>query len=159
MFRGPFRLMFFCASPVCAALQMEAQATFGDLSGFTLRPDKQALPLAQVTAHNVDENTDHTVVSGADGSFAIENLKVGHYQVTGKKEGFETPPPATVDLVAGQSLHIDIPLTASTSAPSNVRAARQSQDSLDGSLKRIGTTGIRLPQTPTPEYPVTRRVN
>jgi hypothetical protein len=112
MFRGLFRLTFLCVLPACVALQMEAQETVSNLRGVTLRPDKQPLPEVQVIAHNVDENTDHTVVSGADGAFAIANLKPGHYQLTGKKEGFESSPPATVALAAGQSLHIDIPFTA-----------------------------------------------
>jgi len=122
MFRGPFRLMFFCALPACVALQMEAQVTLGGLRGVTLRPDKQPLPQVQVIAHNVDENTDRAVVSGADAAFAIEDLKPGHYQVTGKKEGFESPQLLTVELAAGQSLNIDIPLTASASV-ANVSAA------------------------------------
>ena len=62
--------------------------------------------------HSVEENTDHTVVSGADGSFAFENLKPGHYQLTARKEGFGSSPAATVELAAGQSLHNDITLAS-----------------------------------------------
>jgi hypothetical protein len=100
MFRGRFRLMFFFALPACLALQVAAQlsvmpaygqSTFGDLRGITHRPDGEPLPQAQVIAHNVDENIDHTVVSGADGVFAIKNLKPGHYLLTARKEEFESP--------------------------------------------------------------------
>jgi hypothetical protein len=64
----------------------------------------------QVAVHNVEENTDRIVVSGADGSFALENLKPGRYQLTARKEGFGSPPATTVELAAGESLRNDITL-------------------------------------------------
>jgi hypothetical protein len=39
-------------------------------------------PAADVTAHSLEENTDRKVMSGDDGSFLMENLKPGRYQLT-----------------------------------------------------------------------------
>jgi len=91
------------------------QTSFGDIRGVTENAGGLPLPEVRVAVHNVEENTDRTVVSGADGSFVFVNLKAGHYQLTAKKEGFGSSPAATVELAAGQSLRNDITL-ASTSA-------------------------------------------
>jgi hypothetical protein len=88
------------------------QTSFGDIRGVTENAGGLPLPEVRVAVHNVEENTDRTVVSGADGSFVFVNLKPGHYQLTAKKEGFGSSPTATVELAAGQSLRNDITLTS-----------------------------------------------
>ena len=107
--------------PACIALQVGVQlsgvpafgqSTFGEIRGATENRSGLPLPEVQVAVHSVEENTDRTVVSGADGTFAFENLKPGHYQLTARKEGFGSSPAATVELAAGQSLHNDITLTS-----------------------------------------------
>jgi hypothetical protein len=65
------------------------------------------VPEAQVLAHNVEEKLDRAVVTSADGSFVIENLKPGHYQVKVIKQGFASSS-AEVEIVAGQSLSLDV---------------------------------------------------
>jgi hypothetical protein len=107
--------------PACIALQVAVQlsgvpafgqSTFGEIRGVTENRSGLPLPEVQVVFHSVEEDTDRTVVSGADGTFAFENLKPGHYQLTARKEGFGSSPAATVELAAGQSLHNDITLAS-----------------------------------------------
>jgi len=85
---------------------------FGDLHGVTRDANGQPLAQAQVKVHGVEENTDRTVVSGADGSFVVENLKPGHYRLTASKEGFESQSATMVELAAQQSLPVDITLAS-----------------------------------------------
>ena len=115
------KLLLTVLLPACIALQVAVQlsgvpafgqATLGDIRGVTGNRRGLPLPGVQVAVHSVEENTDRTVVSGADGSFAFENLKPGHYQLTARKEGFRSSPAATVELAAGQSLHNDITLAS-----------------------------------------------
>ena len=91
-------------------LSASGQAIFGDLRGVTRAPGGMPLPEVQVIVHSVDESTDRTVVSGADGAFVLENLKPGRYQLLARKEGFGTAPANTVELTARQSLAIDMTL-------------------------------------------------
>src|ERR1700751_2535016 len=93
----------------CLMLQpVKAQSTFGDLRGITRDPS--GLPLKQevVNVHSLDENTDRSVTSGDDGSFAVENLKPGHYKLIATKEGFQSSSAADVELSARQSLRVDL---------------------------------------------------
>jgi hypothetical protein len=92
------------------ALQVHAQSTFGDLRGTTRDPSGLPLAATALTVHSLDENTDRDVMSGEDGSFLVENLKPGHYQLTAAKEGFQKSAAINVELSARQSLRVDITL-------------------------------------------------
>ncbi|HMF77406.1 MAG TPA: carboxypeptidase-like regulatory domain-containing protein, partial [Bryobacteraceae bacterium] len=95
----------------CFVLQLaHAQSTFGDLRGTTRDPTGLALAQAEVTVHSIDSNTDRKIISGGDGSFAVENLLPGHYQLIAAKEGFQNSPATKVELSARQSLRVDITL-------------------------------------------------
>lgn len=87
-----------------------AQSTFADLRGTTRDPSGLPLPQAVVTVHSLDESNDRNTVSGDDGSFAVENLQPGHYQLTAAKEGFQSSAATKVELSARQSLRVDLTL-------------------------------------------------
>jgi uncharacterized surface anchored protein len=94
--------------PTCFMLQLvHAQSTFGNLHGTTRDPSGLALDHAVVTVHSVEQNNDREIVSGDDGSFVIENLQPGHYQLTAAKEGLQNST-TKVELSARQSLRVDI---------------------------------------------------
>ena len=67
---------------------------------------------AQVVAHNSTESTDRTFASAADGSFAIDDLKPGHYQFKATKLGFADSPVAGEDLTAGGNVTVTLTLGA-----------------------------------------------
>jgi Carboxypeptidase regulatory-like domain/TonB dependent receptor len=95
----------------CFILQLaHAQSTFGDLRGTTRDPAGLPLPQALVTVHSIEENTDRKTVSGDDGSFAVQNLQPGHYQLTAGKVNFKGSSAIVVELSARQSLRIDLTL-------------------------------------------------
>src|SRR5258706_6422726 len=61
-----------------------AQSTFGSVRGIAQDDAGGALPDAQVTLHNVGENSDRTGVAGPDGGFVLENVKAGQYTLRAK---------------------------------------------------------------------------
>jgi hypothetical protein len=87
-----------------------AQSTFGDLRGTTRDPSGLALAQATVTVHSLDANTDRSVISGDDGSFVVENLQPGHYQLTAAKADFQSSSATKIELSARQSLRVDLTL-------------------------------------------------
>jgi hypothetical protein len=87
--------------------------SLGELRGVTLRADNRPLAQVLVVVHSIEESMDRTVVSGADGSFTVSNLKPGEYQLTANKAGFASSPVKIVAVVPGQSLHIDMILAES----------------------------------------------
>jgi len=88
-----------------------AQSTFGDIRGTTRDPSGLALPQTLVTLHNLDENTIRSAVSDDNASFLFENLKPGNYTLVGSKEGFANSPTTAVELVARQSVRVDLTLS------------------------------------------------
>jgi Carboxypeptidase regulatory-like domain len=91
-----------------ASAGLNAQSTFGSIRGGTQDQTGAGLPQAQVTLHNVDENTDLTRTSDAEGNFLFENLKPGHYRLTGVKEGFASAIVDNVELTARQDIRLDV---------------------------------------------------
>jgi hypothetical protein len=112
----------FSASAVLALLalcglfsvRVEAQSTFGSVRGSTMDQTGAALPGAQVTLHNLDQNADTMAVSDAEGDFLFENLKPGHYKLTAVKEGFANGVVDQIELAARQDLRLDVKLARKT---------------------------------------------
>jgi len=90
------------------------QSTFGSVRGSVLDQSSLAIPGANVTLHSLDEGTDKTAVSDADGSFLFENLKPGHYKLTAAKENFATSVVDQVELTARQALRLEIKLAVAS---------------------------------------------
>jgi hypothetical protein len=101
-----------------------AQSTFGDLRGTTRDPSGLALAQATVTVHSLDANTDRSVISGDDGSFVVENLQSGHYQLTAAKAGFQRSSATRIELSARQSLRVDLTLATARREPLDRRSNR-----------------------------------
>jgi hypothetical protein len=71
----------------------------------------QPLATAQIVAHNTNNGTDRTAVSGADGSFAIANLRLGRYEMAVTKDGFVRSS-AHVDVTAPGTYRVDFLLAS-----------------------------------------------
>ena len=95
-----------------------AQSTFGSVRGSTVDQSGAGLPETKITLHNLDENTNAETISDANGNFAFENLKPGHYSVTAAKEGFATEIVNQLELAARQTLRVDVKLNVAAQAQS-----------------------------------------
>ena len=140
--------------PACIALLVAVQLSgvpafgqsmFGDIRGTTRNRSGLPLPEVQVAVHSVEENTDRTVVSGADGTFAFQNLKPGRYQLTASKAGFGSSPVTNVELAAQQSFPVDMTLAAPNGPKGSTDPART-----------LGTHG-QLPTENPDKEPLTER--
>ena len=89
-----------------------AQASSGVINGITRdAASGQPLATAQIIAHNTDTGIDQTAVSGADGSFAIANLRPGRYEMAVTKDGFVRSS-AHVDVAAPGTCRVDFLLAS-----------------------------------------------
>ena len=76
------KLLLSAVMPACLILQVAAltlpafgEESYGGIGGVA-RDSATGQPVAQtqITAHNVEKNTDRTAASGTDGVFSITNL-------------------------------------------------------------------------------------
>jgi hypothetical protein len=84
----------------------------GRVHGLIQDPSGSPVAGAQVVAHNSVDKTDRAFVSAADGSFATDDLKPGHYQFKAAKRGFADSPVVEKDLTAGQDVALNLTLSA-----------------------------------------------
>ena len=117
----------FCAvwcMLIISPANLSAQSTFGSIRGATLDQSGAVLPHVQVTLRNVDENAELPTLSDGAGNFLFENLKPGHYRLTGAKEGFSIAVVDKVQLASRQDIRLDIKFAlAATSQQIEVTAA------------------------------------
>src|SRR5579863_4555843 len=99
-----FALFAYLLLPVICC----GQSTFGDIRGTARDPGSLPVSQAVITLHNVDENTNRATTTDNSGTYLFENLKPGHYQVSGASPGFANSPTVAIDLVARQSARVDI---------------------------------------------------
>jgi hypothetical protein len=113
----PVWIVFQIAALVPGAL-LHGQSTSGVLRGVVTKgPAGLPVSEARVVAHNVEENSDRAILTGADGTFVIGNLKPGRYRLTASKPGSATSSSTVVELAGGQSLNVEITLGVSPQPP------------------------------------------
>ena len=98
-------------SVVALILCLAARAA-GQMHGMVHDSDGSPVAGAQVAAHSSTEKPDRTVLSASDGSFAMPDLKPGHYQYKATKRGFADSPVIERDLIAGEDLTVTLTLGA-----------------------------------------------
>jgi hypothetical protein len=117
------------------AMQLHAQSTFGSLRGTTVDVTGSAVPAAEITIQGLDDNTEHQVISSDDGIFEIQNLKPGHYRVTGRKPGFSDALVPQLTLDARQDLRVNLTFSvASQNQTVEVSAVAEQINTENGTL-------------------------
>ena len=88
----------------------------GEIRGIVWTAEGKPFAGSQVFIHKTDENSHLTTTSGADGTFAVRDLKPGHYWVAAYSEKAQlmTESSVNLDLTAGQTAHADVTLGRST---------------------------------------------
>jgi hypothetical protein len=105
------RSVAIAALMVCLAMRSPGQVN-GRVHGLIQDAAGSPVAGAQVIVRNSRENSDRTVVTAADGSFTMDDLKPGHYRLQATKRGFADSPAAEEDLTGGQDLALNLRLGA-----------------------------------------------
>jgi len=103
---GAAALCFFC-SPALAQ-------TTGTIRGQVKDGDGQPLPGVMVTATSVGRGTARTVVTGAEGYFALPSLNVEVYTVNAVLDGFQEQVVENVRVGISSSVTLDLVMASAT---------------------------------------------
>jgi hypothetical protein len=99
-----------------ACLQAFGQSTFGAVVGTVKDPSGAAVPNASVTLKNVDENVSRETTTKDNGDYEFSNIPPGRYSVTAASSGFDTFNATGLNLVARQTLRLDVDLQVGQSS-------------------------------------------
>jgi hypothetical protein len=80
----------------------------GSVYGVTRNSQGQPIAKVKVFVHSLEDNADRNVISGIAGTFVVENLKPGHYQLIAMNDELANPPLTSVAIGAGETVHADV---------------------------------------------------
>jgi hypothetical protein len=92
------------------ASMMPAQLTTATVLGVVKDPSGAVVPGAKVTARDTDTGQTRTGVTGTDGTYRMDALPVGNYQITVEATGFQTEVQTGLTLTVGQEAVINFAL-------------------------------------------------
>jgi len=95
-----------------------SQSTFGSIVGVVRDPNQGSVAGAQIALLGLDDQSQHSATSDADGAFQFVNLKPGRYQLLVQSSGFADFKVTSLQLEARQSLRMDVSLKLATAAQS-----------------------------------------
>jgi len=75
------------------------------------------VPGVSIVVRSLSDNTAQVVLSSVNGSFSVDKLSPGRYELIAKMAGSEVATVTAVDLAAEQRLNVDVKLSAAKSAP------------------------------------------
>src|SRR5580700_9842314 len=93
------------------SLNLNAQSTYGSISGTVSDPSGAAIGAANITLTNVGTAEKRTQVTADNGQFTFVNLFQGNYRVDIEKQGFKHFARTGVVVEVQQDTHIDTSLT------------------------------------------------
>ena len=103
-----FFAVFFVGLLALAVTSVQAQITTATLTGTVTDTTGAVIPNAQVTALNVDTNTQHSVQTNGDGAYRIEFLPVGSYKLEVTATGFKAYTRTGLELTVAQIAQADV---------------------------------------------------
>ena len=136
------RLLFGCAFSMLASIPMAlGQSVNGSITGEVTDPSGAVVAGAHVAAHNLDTGVDTSTTTNSTGTFNIDFLPIGNYQVTVQANGFSTETLPQFALEARQTAAFNIKLTVgSASSTVNVSAAAPILNTSDPTLDSTFTS-------------------
>src|ERR1700726_464552 len=106
--------VWFARSAQAGTEVIPGTPALGSVYGVTRNAHGQPLARVKVLVHSVEDNDDRDVISGLAGTFVVENLKPGHYQLVAMNEGLANPPLTSVDVAAGETVQADVTAASGT---------------------------------------------
>jgi hypothetical protein len=158
--------MWFVRSARAGTEGPPGTTALGSVYGVTRNSHGQPMPKVKVFVHGVEDNDDRNVVSGLAGTFVVENLKPGHYQLVAMNEELANPPLTSVDVAAGETVQADVTAASNAAASATAKPAAQPSvpDSsvsdavakeLEALKARIEQLELQLKANVAPEQPAT----
>jgi Putative beta-barrel porin-2, OmpL-like. bbp2/Carboxypeptidase regulatory-like domain len=108
-YKNNFRIFIALSAAGVFAWAGDDSSGLASLRGATRSVDGLPIPGVHIIAHRVEDNSDSLVTSGADGTFAVDELKPGQYRISTSKAGFVSLP-VTLQLSPHETTHIEFPL-------------------------------------------------
>jgi len=108
-------------STVCLAILLSApwaigQSTFGDILGVVKDPSQGTVLAAQVILTRVEDKSEHSATTDADGAFHFVNLRPGHYDLLVSAPGFAEFKISSAQLDVRQTIRFDVALKLASAA-------------------------------------------
>lgn len=136
---------------ILIAASAAAQSTFGSIVGNVKDATQAAVGKASVKITSLDENVVRDYESRDDGYYEALNLKPGRYQVAVSHAGFRSETVSEVQLLARQSVRLDITLqvgaleqSVSVEAAAGVIATETSTIASSYGFEKISTLPVNL---------------
>ncbi len=104
-----------------------AQTSYGSIVGTVTDPSGATIPGTAVVLKNTVTNASQTVVTGSAGSFSFVNLNPSSYDITAKKQGFESLTQSGINVQVGAVVRVDVALKLGTQTETVVVSAAQSE--------------------------------
>src|SRR5882672_5808342 len=92
------------------------QSTFGDILGVVKDPSQGTVLAAQVVLTRVEDKSEHSATTDADGAFHFVNLRPGHYDLLVSATGFAEFKISSAQLDARQTIRFDVALKLASAA-------------------------------------------
>jgi hypothetical protein len=99
-----------------------AQSPLSAIHGQAKDSAGQPIAGAEISIHNLDEQSDPVVVTGGDGSFALRQIKPGKYEVGAAHTGFQKVT-MNFELAAGEDHALALTMTSDAATPATNVAA------------------------------------
>jgi hypothetical protein len=93
-----------------------SQPSLSAIHGQTKDASGQPVASAEISIHNLDDQSDPVLVSATDGSFALRKIKPGKYEVSAAHTGFQ-PTTMNFDLAAGEDHAVEFTLAVANATP------------------------------------------
>jgi hypothetical protein len=116
--------VWFAHSAQAGTEVAQGTTALGSVYGVTRNSHGRPMAKVKVFVHSVEDNDDRNVISGLAGTFVVENLKPGHYQLVAMNEELANPPLTSVDVAAGETVQADV-TAASSAATTTAKPAAQ----------------------------------
>lgn len=106
-----WKLLLIALTVICLVPNASAQLTTATILGTVSDGTGAVIPGAHITATNVDTHFTRTVTTNADGTYRLEFLPIGHYELKGDAQGFKAYSQTNITLNLNDQLTNDITLS------------------------------------------------
>ena len=136
----------FSLTSTCIAFQLASQiggipayaeSNLASIHGVALLAGAP-VPEVNIRIRGVKDDVRRVVISGVDGSFNLNQLAPGRYEVSAVKDGVGNAAPTMIELAEQQNLRVDLALSATTSATTAAPKPKASlEDEIEALKRRI----------------------